>query len=126
MAKPDNKHQQHKPARLSQFDDNDSEDLDKEKADQSPADAAPEKAEKHEKEEKAEKPERLVKTLESDLVTINMFVDADPAPTVGHPAHGGFSFIEKGIMKLEARKSYVVPASVAAHLADKKMCSIAP
>lgn len=61
---------------------------------------------------------------ESEHVTFAVYTEQDPAPTIGHPAHGGYSFIENGIPKLEARKSYTMPRRVAEHLADKKVGTI--
>lgn len=61
----------------------------------------------------------------ADLVSIAMYVDCDPAPTIGHPAHGGYSFVEHGITTLKARESYIVPRRVAEHLVDKKMAGYA-
>lgn len=58
---------------------------------------------------------------EENLVRIAMFVEVDPAPTIGHPLHGGYSFAQNGILKLEARKSYTVPRNVADVLIDKKL-----
>lgn len=61
---------------------------------------------------------------EAGMVTIACYVDVDPAPVVGHPSQGGYSFIDHGIMKLEARHNYTVPLRVAQHLVDKKIASI--
>jgi hypothetical protein len=61
----------------------------------------------------------------ADLVSVAMYVDCDPAPTIGHPAHGGYSFVEHGITKLNARESYIVPRRVAEHLVDKKLAGFA-
>jgi hypothetical protein len=62
---------------------------------------------------------------EEDLVTIAMFVTVDPAPTIGAPSHGGYSFVENGIMKLSARENYTVPRRVAEHLVDKQLANYA-
>lgn len=61
----------------------------------------------------------------ADLVSIAMYVDCDPAPTIGHPAYGGYSFVENGVIILKARESYIVPRRVAEHLVDKKMAGYA-
>jgi hypothetical protein len=67
------------------------------------------------------KAEPKAKLKQADNVTIAMFKTVDPAPTVGHPSHGGYSFQQNGITKLEATKSYVVPRAVGEHLVDKKL-----
>jgi hypothetical protein len=58
---------------------------------------------------------------ESEFMTVAMFQTIDPAPTIGHPSHGGYSFQANGIMVLKERQNYTVPFNVGMVLLDKKV-----